>query len=84
MIDYHSMKKKKELTLHQKAIRLLEGGFAEIDGHVVAAKVAPDDTFSCDICEMDSICHVEMALLCGEVCDIKQEDCYLVLAENLK
>lgn len=75
---------KKELTLHQKAIRLLEGGFAEIDGHVVAAKLAPDDVFSCDICEMDSICHVEMDLLCEEVCFIKQKDYYLVLAENLK
>lgn len=83
-IDYESMKKKKELTLHQKAIRLIEGGFVEFDGHVVAAKVAPDDVFSCDICEMDSICHVEMGQLCGEVSFIKQQDYYLVLAENLK
>ena len=78
------MKKKKELTVHDKAIRLIEGGFVEFDGHVVAAKVAPNDSFSCDICEMDSICHVGMAELCEEVSSIKQKDYYLVLAENLK
>lgn len=76
--------KKKELTLHQKAIRLLEGGFVEMDGHVVTAKVAPDDVFSCNICEMDSICNVGMSELCEEVSYIKQKDYYLVLAENLK
>lgn len=76
--------KKKKLTLHQKAIRLLEGGFVDVDGHSVAAKVAPNDDFSCDICEMDSICHAEMSELCNEVSYIKQKDYYLVLAENLK
>ena len=76
--------KKKKLTVHDKAIRLAEGGFVEIDGHVVAAKLTPDDLLSCDICKMDCICHAEMAEVCEEIGFIKQMDHYLVLAENLK
>lgn len=76
--------KKKKLTAHEKAIRLAEGGFVEIDGLVVAARIAPDDLFSCDACEMDCRCHAEMAEICEEVDFIKKMDYYLVLAENLK
>lgn len=76
--------KKKKLTVHDKAIRLVEGGFVEIDGHVVAARITPDDLLSCDICEMDCICHAEMAEVCEEVDNIRQMRSYLVLAENLK
>lgn len=84
MIDYHSMKKKKELTVHDKAVKLAEGLFVEIDGHIVAARIAPDDLLPCDICQMDCICHAEMAEVCEEVDHIKQMDTYLVLFENLK
>lgn len=78
------MKKKKELTVHDKAVRLADGLFVEIDGHVVASRIAPDDLFGCDMCQMDCICHAEMAEVCEEVDYIKQMDTYLVLAENLK
>lgn len=72
------------MSFHDKAIRLVEGGFVEIDGHVVAARKATSMEFSCDLCEMDSICHGEIPELCVECDSITQGDYYFVLAENLK
>lgn len=58
---------KKKMTLHEKAVRLSEGGAVEIDSLVVMAKRVGDDTMPCDICEMDCLCHQEMADLCSEL-----------------
>lgn len=61
-------KRKTELNLHDKAIRLCEGGVVECDGHFVRAVKLPNDADSCANCDMDSACHDEMPRLCLE-CD---------------
>ena len=54
-------------TLHEKAVRLAEGGVVEIAGHFVRAVNVPDAECPCELCEMDSVCHMEMTDLCAEV-----------------
>ena len=46
----------KQTEIHEKAIRLIEGGVAEVDGHFVVARIAMNQTFPCEGCNMDSIC----------------------------
>ena len=77
------MKKKKlsllEMSLHEKAVRLCEGGVVYHCGHFFLARTAPDEVFSCDICELDSICGPEIAELCG-MCEDYDGNChYLTL-----
>ena len=45
-----------QTEIHEKAIRLLEGGHVEIDGHFVFAQIASDQTFPCECCDLDAIC----------------------------
>ena len=45
-----------QTEIHEKAIRLLEGGHVEVDGHWVFAQIASDQYYPCECCEMDSIC----------------------------
>lgn len=54
-------------TLHDKAIRLLEGGVVEIEGHFVKAIQVADDVRPCKLCNMDSACNMNMSELCAEV-----------------
>lgn len=61
------MKKKKEMSLHDKAVRLAEGGIVEIAGHFVRAINIPDAENPCIHCEMDSACRMEMSDLCAEL-----------------
>lgn len=63
------------MSLHDKAVRLVEGGFVWQDGHYVGAKKVPLTLFPCEICDMDSICHDEMVNLC-EACDDLGQNCY--------
>lgn len=58
---------KKVDTLHAKAVRLAEGGIVEIDGHFVRAIDVVGDVNPCELCEMDSVCRMEMTNLCAEV-----------------
>lgn len=71
----------KEKEIHEKAIRLLEGGIVEVDGHCVTLRKCPQNRSSCDICEMDSICHVgtEICSVCLECDIISNDSCYLKL-----
>lgn len=57
-----------ELSLHDKAVRLCEGGVVECDGHFVRAIKIPLEIEACMNCDMDSACLGEMANLCCE-CD---------------
>ena len=72
-------------TIHDKAIRLVEGGIVEIDGLCVAMRHEPDLFTPCSLCEMDSICHKGSGIcdLCEECDAITREDCYLVLADQM-
>ena len=54
--------------LHQKAVRLCEGGSVWVSGLMVKAKQVPDEDCACEICEMESVCNMEMCDLCAE-CD---------------
>jgi hypothetical protein len=53
--------------LHDKAIRLLEGGIVQVDTHWVRAVSLFYDSDSCEACSMDSACSAEMSALCSEV-----------------
>ncbi len=73
----------KEMSIHDKAIRLIEGGMVDVDGHVVKLG---KDTFPfnpCLGCEMDSLCYMgtEMCYVCQECDMITGKTCYLTLVE---
>lgn len=53
--------------LHDKAIRLLEGGIVQVDTHWVRAMSLSYNSDSCEACSMDSACSPEMSALCSEV-----------------
>ena len=61
-------KQSKEMGLHDKAIRLLEGGVVHCSGHAVRAIDVIDNDNVCMLCGMDSACDYEMVELCAE-CD---------------
>ena len=71
----------KEKEIHEKAIRLLEGGIVSVDGHGVTLRKCPLDEDACMICEMDSICRIgtEMYSVCMECDIISNDSCYLKL-----
>ena len=68
-------------SVHEKAIRLLEGGIVEVDGHSVKLVNVPDMFDTCNSCEMDSLCHTgtEMCDVCIECVEISKKNCILEL-----
>ncbi len=72
------MKKKKldtlGMTLHEKAVRLCEGGVVFHCGYFFQAHDVPDEEGSCFLCELDSICRPEIADLCRECDDYDGKD----------
>ena len=74
--------KKMKESIHEKAIRLIEGGIVNVDGHFVKLCKEPYIFDPCFCCEMDSLCHfgTEMHLVCRECDQITHMDCLLVLA----
>lgn len=79
--------KRKQKNLHERAIRLVEGGVVSVDGNAVRAFKAPLDMHPCLICKMDCLCHrdedTEIVCLCEEVDNIGKGSYYLKL-ENTK
>lgn len=73
-------------SIHEKAIRLAEGGTVEIDGHTVKLGKAHNIFFPCSRCEMDSLCHLgnKMCAVCVECDEITGMDCNLILIEKGK
>lgn len=65
------------MSLHDKAVRLVEGGFVWQDGHYIGAKVVTSDEPTCFLCNMDSICDTEMGDLCV-ACESLTGDRYLL------
>ena len=53
--------------LYAKAIRLVEGGVVEINGHFVRAIGVISEDSPCYLCDMDSACNEDMSNLCHEV-----------------
>ena len=72
----------KKMTVHDKAIRLLEGGTVDIDANWFRVKRFPDDYdgYPCEECELDSICRMEHTVVCGECEAISKQRCMLELA----
>lgn len=67
--------------IHEKAIRLCEGGAVEINGLWVRTRVVEDDINPCEICEMDCLCRMEMTDLCGE-CEAYDRKRHLLYLPN--
>lgn len=72
------------MTIHDKAIRLLEGGAAEIDGLWFRLVRFPEyyDGNPCEECTLDSICRFEHVDVCAECEKISRRRCCLRLANK--
>lgn len=74
----------KIMTVHDKAIRLLEGGVVEIEANWFRLRRLPDDKFvyPCLECKLDSICKQEHVEVCEECDAITGGKCCLRLVSN--
>lgn len=79
-------KKSRDEIIHNKAIRLAEGGVVEVDGHEVFAKKSPWNWDPCFDCKMDCLCHydTDMCSVCMELDRIRGCSHILVLANENK
>lgn len=70
-------------SIHDKAIRLVEGGIVEVDGLCVRMMHGNNIFDPCFECKMDSLCcrGDEMSSVCEECDSITREDCFLVLVK---
>lgn len=70
-----------KMTVHDKAIRLLEGGMVEIEGNCFSLRRLSCDNFvyPCLECDLDSICREEHADVCNECEAISGGKCCLRL-----
>lgn len=68
-------------SMHEKAIRLIEGGIVEVSGLCVRMGYSPYIIDPCFCCDMDSLCHKGNPIcdLCEECDSITKEDCFLIL-----
>lgn len=66
--------------LHEKAIRLIEGGVVEVDNLVVRAVKANVEYDPCKECEMDCLCKGDIAKLCDELSWFDGNQYFLKLA----
>lgn len=73
-----------ERSVHDIAVRLVEGGIEEIDGLCVAMRHEPYIFGPCFVCELYCLCHKGNNLcdVCEECDTITNEDCFLVLMDN--
>lgn len=65
--------------IHQKAIRLREGGVEEIDGLWFVARESFGAIHPCDMCELDSICHGNVREVCDELDSWGKHNYFLAL-----
>lgn len=76
------MKQKKEMTLHDQAIRLCEGGQIWFNQHSIRAEIVSEWCNPCMECEMDSICNMDILDLCAECDSITHKKHRLVLMDG--
>lgn len=69
-----------KMTVHDKAIRLIEGGIVEVSGMNVTLGHEPYIFDPCFVCDMDCLCHKgnDICELCEECDSITREDCFLI------
>lgn len=67
-------------NIHEKAIRLVEGGIVEVNGLSVIMHSEPYIFDPCFVCDMDCLCHKgsEMCAVCEECDSITKMDCILI------
>ena len=75
-------KKTKEITIHEVAIALCERRNVWFNNHTVRLVHIEYCDNPCQICEMDSICDMDMVDLCGECSAIIKKPCFLKLVTN--
>lgn len=75
------MGKKKHIgmSVHEKALRLIEGGIVACNDLPVRAIDFKGEGIPCYTCEMDSACNMEMTDLCAECDKITHSRHYLKL-----
>lgn len=73
----------KNMSLHDKAIRLIEGGHVEQNGVFVRAIEVFVEEQTCYLCDMDCLCDISMGSLCGE-CDLITGKHYILKLVNNK
>lgn len=78
------MDKRVNMSVHDKAIRLLEGGVVEINSDWFRLLKFSDDidVEPCSECELDSICREEHREVCSECDSISGLKCFLRLAHK--
>lgn len=59
-------KDKTKQSVHDTAIRLLEGGIVEIDGLCFSMDEVKEDHEACWVCDLDSICSQHIIDVCVE------------------
>lgn len=74
----------KKMSLHDKAVRLAEGGLVEFHDLVIGAKLYSVEIDDCNECEMDCLCDSEMSDLCFEICELTRKSCTLYLPSERK
>lgn len=57
----------KSTSLHDLAVRLIEGGIVQCDGQFVKAVEVSGPDLPCFVCKMDSACSPKLQELCVEV-----------------
>lgn len=67
------------MTLHEKAVRLCEGGVVFHRGYFFQTQTASDEEFSCNKCDLGDICPYEIYRLCKECDDYDGRDHYLTI-----
>ena len=72
------------MTVHDKAIRLLEGGVVNINGDWFRLIRFPAcfEVDACNECTLDSICRMEHVDVCAECESISKQKCCLRLAHT--
>lgn len=75
-------KKTKQMSLHDMAVRLCEGGVVEFNSLFLKAMVVPYEMNECDVCRMDCLCHDAIINLCSACNDYDRRKHLLYLANE--
>ena len=70
------------MSVHEKALRLIEGGLVACNGLVVRAIDVTGDDIACNYCDMGSACNMDMTELCAECDGITHTRHYLELVSS--
>lgn len=71
-------------SIHDLAIALCEKRNVWFHDHTIRLVEVEGDSSPCDLCEMDSICDMEMVDLCGACSALLKKGCLLKLVVSRK